>query len=196
MAEKTNTTVRAKCDPQATMNFNEAKHAVVGHILSLSFPNAGVTLKPDFPLADPEKPDVKIPCVGVVDLSEWTGDPTAPVFLPHRQSPDNASDFATALDSKAGGSQIDIEFEIYRYDHTVKKYFKHFSTDGKPVKCIITKGSDSTPDMEAALDIQQPMNHRIPLMLTANSEGEPQQLIVAQKAGAPMPFEFGINKAG
>lgn len=188
--------IDATCDAKSTYNFILGSTTKKGHLLKLSFANAGKDLVADTPVADPENPDNKINVIGAFDYCGWEGAPTDPLQLNFRVSPGNKATLQEGLTSLTGGSEVDVEYVIYDYDYKTKKFFKHFHTDGKTLKCVITKGTQVRPADSSTGDVPQPVNFKVPMSLTGKSEGEEQEVHIAYTANSPFTRRFGISNVG
>lgn len=184
--------IDAECDAKAAYNFVLGTTVKIGHLLKLSFSNAGKDLVADTEIFDPTSPESKIPVVGVFDAIHWEGGPTDPTQLNFRLSPDNTATLQEALSSLTGGSEVEMEFVIYSYDYSKKKYFRYFHTDDQKLKYVITKGTKIVPSSKPDAIIQQPSNFQVSASLTGKSEGEEQDYHIAYKEGGAFARRMGV----
>lgn len=184
--------IDANCDAKAGYNFVLGNTVKIGHLLKLSFSNAGKDLVADTPVPNPMDPESKINVAGVFDHIAWEGGPTDPTQLSFRLSPKNKATLQEALSSLTGGSEVEVEFVVYDYDYSEKKYFKHFHTKDEKLKYVITKGTKVSINTEPDRVIQQPMNFQVNASLTGKSEGDEQELHIAYTANSPFARRMGV----
>lgn len=193
--EKHFESIDARCDAKAAYNFVLGTTGKIGHLLKLTFSNAGKDLVADTAVPDPMDPESKVKVAGVLDFISWHGGPTDPTSFTFRLSPANKATLQEALSSLTGGSEVEIEYVVYDYDYTQKKYFKHFHTDEKKIKSVITKGTKMTINTEPDRVVQQPLNFQVSGSLTAKSEGEEQELAIAYTSSSPFTRRYGVTDA-
>lgn len=193
--EKHFESIDSRCDAKAAYNFVLGTTVKIGHLLKLSFSNAGKDLEADTSVPNPMDPEAKVKVAGVFDFIAWQGGPTDPTNFTFRVSPKNKATLQEALSSLTGGSEVEIEYVIYDYDYTQKKYFKHFHTDEKKIKGVITKGTKITINNEPDRVIQQPLNFQVSGSLTAKSEGEEQEVSIAYTLSSPFTRRVGVTDA-
>lgn len=190
--EKHFDSIQVEFDPKTAYDFVLSSTTKVGHLLALSFTNAGKDLVADTPVSNPESPDEKISVVGIFDGISWEGAPTDPLKVNFRVSPANKATMQQALSSRTGGTEIAAKWVIYDYDVDTKKYFQHFAAE-ENVNFVITKGTkvyiDSHPDSR----VQQPKNHRVSMSLTPKPDGGDQNVNVAYTDGTPAMLQMGIK---
>jgi hypothetical protein len=194
--EKHFQSINANCDAKTAYNFVLGSTTKVGHLIGLSFSNAGKDLVADTPVPDPESPDGKINVSGTVDFVAWEGGPTDATEMSFRLSPANKATLQEALSSLTGGSEVEAEFVVYDYDYKEKKYFKHFHTDGKKIKYVLTKGTKVNINDRPSTDVLQPMNFQVHMTLTPKSEGDEQELNIAYTASSPFTRRVGVSNVG
>lgn len=187
--------IDAECNAKDTYDFTITRTSRVGHITAISFTNSGKTLEADTEVCDPESPDGKIKVVAVVDHVKWNGGPTDPVEFAARLAPTGKTLMQEALSSLTGGTEVDMTWVIYEYDHKAKKYFQRFHTDGKPVKLVITKGTSVNVSEDSDMVIQQPTNYSFDGSFTAKNEGGKQELCCAFNATNKFSREIGVISA-
>lgn len=187
--------IEDRCDAKATYNFVLGTTVKVGHLNKLTFSNAGKDLEVDTSVPDPLDPESKVKVAGVFDFISWEGSPTDPINFSFRVSPKNKALMQSALSSLTGGSEVELEWLIYDYDYTEKKYYKHFHTSEAKIRCVITKGSQIKINSEADRVIQQPLNFLVSGSLTPKSEGAEQDLHIAYEAKSPFVLRVGVTDA-
>ncbi len=187
--------INAPCDAQCCYKFTLGSGAMVGHLLGLSFTNAGKDFKVDRKLCNPESPDELVPVMGVCNFIGWTGGPSDPIEAEIRTSEENVQILQEALSSLTGGAEVDADFAVYKYSYKDKKYFKYFHTDGKKIKFVITKGTTVNISPKPNMDIQQPLNYTFTISLTPKSEGDEQEFHLAYAASSPFTRRVGAAEA-
>lgn len=187
--------IDAECIAKDTYDFTLARTSRVGHITAMSFTNIGKALEADTQVCDPESPDTKKPVVAIFDRIKWDGGPTDPIEISARFSPAGKSTMKEALSALTGGPEIELTWVIYEYDHKAKKYFQRFHSDGKPIKLVITKGTQAYIGEDADPSIPQPMNFIFEMSLSAKNEGGKQEIGCAFSAGAKFTREIGVDVA-
>lgn len=187
--------IDAECSAKDTYDFTIARTSRIGHITAIKFTNGGKELKADTKVSNPESPDSKVDVVAVVDRVKWEGGPTDPIEFSARFSPEGKSIMKEALSSLTGGTEIELTWIIYEYDHKAKKYFQRFHTDGKGIKLVITKGTQLYVGEDPDTIIQQPMNFIFDGSFTAKNEGGKQELCCALSASAKFNREIGVDVA-
>jgi len=191
--EKHYESINAMCNAPTAYNFVLGSTTKVAHLLNLSFTNAGKDLVADTPIPDPENPDSKVNVAGVFDYISWEGGPTDPAIVNFRLSPANKATLQEALSSLTGGSEVEAEFIVYDYSYQDKKYFKHFHTDSKKIKFVITKGTKVEISDSPSMDVPQPLNFAVRMSLTPKSEGDEQEFHIAYTATSPFTRRVGVT---
>lgn len=184
--------INAECDAKAGYNFVLGNTGKIGHLLELSFSNAGKDLAADTPVPNPMNPEEKVNVAGVLDNISWEGGPTDPTSLSFRLSPGNKATLQEALSSLTGGSEVDMKFVIYDYDYSTKDYFMHFHTNDAKLKYVITKGTKVNINTDPDRVIQQPMNFTVTVSLTGKSEGDEQDYHLAYTKNSPFARRMGV----
>lgn len=184
--------INLECKAGVAYNFNATNRDRVGHLLSMSFTNSGVTLVADTPVADPTDPDTTVKVVGIFDYIKWDGKRADPHTLEFRVSPANQGLMQQALASLKGGTEVSAKVAIYQYDYDKKVYFQTFTSEAD-IKYVITVGTQVTVETDPATDITQPTNFIVRISLTAKSEpGEKQTHSIAYTSGNPFTLEVGV----
>jgi hypothetical protein len=186
------TIIDTQCDAQEAYKFNPGKHKIVGHLQALSFTGANKTLAQDTPLSDPTNPTTKTNVTGVIDYIKWEGGETDPIYLSFRVSPANRGDILEAVSSKGGGAELSVQFSVYAFDHTQKVYYSWVNTDGQDVTGKIALNTKVEIAAQPNVDIEQPSNYSITLVMSPKSDGADQSLNVATSVSQKTVHQFGI----
>ncbi len=185
--------VSLECDPKEAHDFNPNKCAPVAAITGMDFTIKGKSLEADTPIKDPENPDSTIKAVAVLDRIVWSGGPTDPVEIEGRLSPKNRGILLECVASQTGGSDIAMSWVTKCYDHSAKKFFDKFHTDGKKIKFVLTEGQQVDVNEQPDPFIKQPVNYRFKMSLTAKSDGEDQTVCYAASASQKLSKPIGVN---
>jgi hypothetical protein len=175
-------------------NFKLGLKEEVGHLLKWSFPNAGKDLEAKTKVPTPTAPETPADVIGVFSYIGWKGAPNDPIEFTLVIDPKNGGDMQTALASFKGGREVDLEFIIYRYDTAVKEYIKRYHSDGKALKCQITKGTKLkvTPFALAGLN----EGYQVTGSLSPKDGLSEEQTVTLEfTQGSPFPLPFGVVDA-
>jgi hypothetical protein len=187
------TTMDANLNPVNAFKFRLDDQEMIGHITGLSFP-VGTTktdLKGDIPVANPTNPSSKVEVIGVIEDVKWNGGQTDALVVGMRVSPTNKGKIAAAFGPE-GGADVDVQFDLYEYDHNGNKYFPALSSDNKMLQCKITQGTKVKVGNKKETDVEQPVNFRVELSMTPKPSNGDQNMKVATSLTDKFMRQFGI----
>lgn len=181
------------CDVRQGFNFEKDSRNLVGYITGFAL--AGMDLKADLAVTDPENPKGEaIKVFGILSSMFWKGGYADPLQFSCQISAENKKMIATMLHQTMTNTKIELSFTVYDYDPKKKKYYKAFHTDGQRLFCLIQK---SGGELNLALDMDQsqmvvsPKNYT--LSVGAMPEEQQQTIHIAVSVSDKFAKQFGVT---
>lgn len=182
------------CHVKNAHNFQENKiEKPIGHVTAFAFVK-GSPIEPDHEVGDPMNPDSTVPVVGVIEDISWETEPTKPLIMTFLPTQASQGKIQSGYYGTKDGAEINIEFNIYKFDGKEQAWFETFTTDKKQVKCEFTRNVDPGFGDVAAAEVDSPKVYRTQLSLTGLSDAEQQMLILAFSKDEKIPKKFGGKK--
>ena len=128
---------------EKVLSFVQGMNEPMGYILSMKFEGgSGEEMQQDLIIPNPEKPKETLKVVGVLDGDDlWDGGKEDPCNMQYGFSQMNDGIYENCLLNEDGTNHMEAEFLLADFDANGKKYWSYWSTDGKPFKFAIVKGS-------------------------------------------------------
>jgi hypothetical protein len=133
---------------------DQESEMAIGHLRSLSFPSAKISLKNDILVTNAEDPTIQEQVCGVLSYIQWN--PESNLRLEGNISFQNKALLCEAISSSLSEITLSAEFVVYDYDYQQNKYFKHFYSE-IPLQLIINRDSrfdlrhEKDPNMNATI---------------------------------------------
>lgn len=178
--------IDVECNPKIAYYFEsmrKERDKRIAHLLSLSFPQYNMALKPDTLVYNPEDSlfSERVPVVGIIESMRWNGNIGDNIELYGGFSFQNKAIMQEVF-MLAENPIIEATWVIYDFDFTENKYFKRFFTGKQPLKLLIAKNSSVYISENPDYGITDPVNFRFGLSLSPFHACGPQKVYIAYSA--------------
>lgn len=181
------------CSVSQGFNFQKDAQDSVGHVTALTIGDK--TFAADLEITDPE--DVasgKVKVVGVMSNIFWNGGFAEGISFSCQISTTNKTDASVLTNSELSNTNVEFQFNVYKFDPVEKKYYKAFHSNDTALKGLVEKNGSSlniSVSEDAGYEVTNPLN--FDLSLGVNPQEVKQDLHLAFSVSAKLAKGWGVQ---
>lgn len=185
--------INIACTVGQGFNFQKDQQDAVGHITALKI--GDTELAADLSVTNPEEiSGGKVPVVGVMSSIYWGGGFAESISFSCQVSIANKTEVAGMLFASLSNTNVEFQFNVYKFDPVEKKYFKAFHSAETSLLGLIQKeGGDLVLQMseEAGYEVANPLN--FDLTMGVNPQETSQDLHIALSVSSKQALSWGVQ---
>jgi hypothetical protein len=177
-------------DTKQGFTFTPGSRDAIGSLTAATI--CGTTLEADLTVTDPVT-NVSMPAVGVLTQVQWEESIQAPLSFTAYISAHNRGVLEQILSQQTSSTAVTLDFGVYQYAASARKYFCAFTPEQPPLTGIISQAggalfvnlADTPTQITTSVAAYE-------VTLTAGPAGQVQTLTVASTAPGSVAMPWGI----
>lgn len=181
------------CSVSQGFNFQKDAQDSVGHVTALKVGDKEFAA--DLEITDPENVSGdKVKVVGVMSNIFWNGGFAEGINFSCQISTANKTDASVLTNSELSNTNVEFQFNVYKFDPVEKKYYKAFHSNETALLGIVEKTGSAlniSVSEESGYEVTNPLN--FDFTIGVNPQETKQDLHLAFSVSAKLAKGWGVQ---